>query len=104
MLEEESVELPMLRYAFSQAEVRPVVKQMIKGLTPADMAWYVRPMGDVLARQKYLLEKSGIPGFVVSMVMMPAVHKYEREVVAPVAALIAGAVEGPPVDASCIVM
>lgn len=40
--EEEAVGLPLLRAAFSAKELTVPEKKILKGLKPADMAWFVR--------------------------------------------------------------
>lgn len=42
--EEEVIALPLVRKHFMAKDVLAVEKQLIKGLKPADLAWYMRPM------------------------------------------------------------
>jgi hypothetical protein len=42
LLEEEAIGLPLMRHWFSEKEAQPVLKEIMKTLTPADLAWYLR--------------------------------------------------------------
>jgi hypothetical protein len=107
LLEEEQAGLPLMRAAFSAQDFKPVEKKMLAHLTPADLAWFLRPFPDDAARRDWMARVLGIPGPVIWLVMMPASKKYQSNVVAPMRALIDGAKEAPPQPASgcaCVVM
>jgi hypothetical protein len=54
-----------------------------------------------------MLTVAGIPSFVVSLVMIPAIRKFDRDFTAPMQALIKGAtvyVQEPAPGCACSVM
>jgi hypothetical protein len=77
--EEEEVGLPLMRHHFSDAEVKPVVDKIVKTLTPADMAWFVRQHATLDAKRAVMREE-GVPPPVIAMVMVPAVCQVPQDV------------------------
>ena len=107
LLEEEQVGLPLLRANFSATDFKPVEKKMRARVTPAVLAWFLRPFPDDAARRDWMTRVAGLSGPAISLVMMPAIKKYQNTVVAPMRALIDGAKEAPPqsdAGCACVVM
>lgn len=99
---EEEVGLPRMRHHFTHKDFQPVEKKIQERATPAELAWVLRPMASDVARRAWMTDVARIPGPVQSLVLMPAVRKYHRDVVVPMAALVEGATEAPPKpDAGC---
>jgi hypothetical protein len=96
LLEEEQVPLPLMRAHFSAEEFEPIKQKMLAPLTKYDLAWFLRPFPDDEARLEWMRRVAGYPPAVVALVVLPACHDYERRIMAPMRALIAGATEAPP--------
>jgi hypothetical protein len=101
LAEEEQVGLPLLRAAFTSKEYAVPVDKIVATLTPADMAWVVRPLASDAAKLTWMKQVAGVPGPVCSLIMMPAVRRYARDKTAPVAALVAGSTYEPPPRTGC---
>jgi hypothetical protein len=102
LLEEEEVGLPLLRHHFSSKEFTPVEKEIVAHATPADVAWILRPMASDAARRAWMSNAVRMPWFVQVLFMMPALRRYNRDVVVPMAALRVGDTAAPPApDAGC---
>jgi hypothetical protein len=101
LLEEEQVGLPILRHHFTLKEYKPVEQQIVAHATPADLAWITRPMAGDVARREWMTQVAAIPKPVQALVMMPAIRRYHRNVVVPMAALKAGETQAPPSDDGC---
>lgn len=100
--EEDNVGLPLMRHHFSDAEVKPIVDKIVKTLTPADMAWFVRQHATLDAKRAVMREE-GVPPPVIAMVMVPAIVKYHKNYVLPLQTLIAGATQAPPERPCCTI-
>ena len=102
LLEEEQVGLPLLRHHFSAKEFKAVEEKIVAHATPADVAWVLRPFPSDDAKRAWMTGVAKMPGFIASLVMFPAIRRYNRDVVVPMAALRAGDTVPPPVpDAGC---
>jgi len=104
--EEEDVGLPLLRHHFTLKEFKPVEKKIVESAPPSEFGWVARPMGEAKAKL-WMTETLKVPGLVQSMLLLPAVRKYAREVTKPFDALLAGAKEyvvEPPPGCACSIM
>jgi hypothetical protein len=104
LAEEEAIGLPMLRHHFSESEVKPIIEQIVKRLTPRDVAWFLRQFETEEEKRHMLLHELFVPSFVVSFIMMPAVRKFHSEWVIPFQTLIAGATQAPPQGGGCAIL
>jgi hypothetical protein len=104
LAEEEAIGLPLLRHHFSDAEVKPIIAKIVETLKPADMAWFIRQFETVEEKRAVMRDEAGVPGPVISMVMLPAVVKYHKECVIPLQTLIAGATQAPPEGGGCAIL
>jgi hypothetical protein len=104
LAEEEAIGLPMLRHHFSEAEVKPIIDQIVKTLTPRDVAWLLRQFETEEEKRHMLIHELFVPGFVASFIMMPAVRKFHAEWVIPFQTLIAGATQAPPQGGGCVIL
>ncbi|PNW88082.1 hypothetical protein CHLRE_01g013450v5 [Chlamydomonas reinhardtii] len=88
--EEEAVGLPLLRAAFSAKELTVPEKKILKGLKPADMAWFVRRLA--MDQKMAMMQQHGIPFLVQRLVLLPAIRKDTRTYVHAYMQLVAGEV------------
>lgn len=102
LLEEEQVGLPMLRHHFSAKEFKAVEEKILAHATPTDLAWILRPFPSDDAKRAWMTSVAKVPGFIAALVILPAIRRYNRDVVVPMAALRAGDNVPPPMpDAGC---
>ena len=102
LLQEEEVGLPLMRHHFVSKEFKPIEKKILEHATTVELAWVLRPMGDDAAKRDWMTRVAHVPGPVQSLIILPAVRRYNRDVVVPITALCSGATEAPPPpDAGC---
>ena len=102
--EEEEIGLPMMRHAFSEVELKPVIDQILKASKPRNVAWALRPVQGIDQKRHFLVEH-GVPRLVVKFIMVPTFKAYDADIVQPVRALIDGQTQAPPPPPSrCTVM
>ena len=102
LLDEEQVGLPLMRHHFTYNDFKHIEKKILEHATTAELAWVLRPMDNDAAKREWMTTVAHIPGPVQSLVIMPAVRRYNRDVVVPIEALCNGASEAPPQpDAGC---
>lgn len=103
--EEEQVGIPMMRKHFTQKEVADGPEKIIlKEVTPADMAFLMRAVPDPKERAR-LMSQLGVPGFIQSLVMQPAINKDQATLVAGLTALAHGVPPPPPApECQCAIM
>ncbi|KAG2447095.1 hypothetical protein HYH02_007844 [Chlamydomonas schloesseri] len=92
--EEEAVGLPLLRKHFSAKETQVPEKKILKGLKPADMAWFVRRLA--MDQKVEMMKQHHIPYLVQRLVLLPAIRKDSHLYVHAYKQLVAG--EALPLD------
>lgn len=97
LVEEEQTAMPLMRHHFTPAEWKKNVENIIlKNAKPSDLGWLLRQKKDAKEQRAWMATIAHIPGPVISFVMVPAIAKFEREVTAPMCALIGGATTYTP--------
>ena len=103
--EEEVSVLPAMRHHFTPAEWKKnVEEEILKHAKPKDLGWLLRQKPNVADKRAWMSTIAKIPGPVISLVMMPAINGFERDITKPMQQLIAGATEPEPAPgcACCI--
>ncbi len=95
--------MPMMRHAYTQKEQAKVVAEIVKDAQPSDLAWIVRSLESEEQKAAWMKDVAGVPGPVISLIMLPAVRKYERTSTVPMKALIAGTTHMDMAQESCCV-
>ena len=74
---EEDIGLIMVRMAFDEKTFEAeVVKKIIKKSTPEDLGWILRHMKSDDERKVWMTDVARVPGFIQTMVMLPAAKKW----------------------------
>jgi len=96
LVEEEVLVMPLMRHHFTPAEWKKHVESIIlRKAKPSDLGWLLRQK-DPKGQRAWMLSVAHIPGPVISFVLMPAIKQFEREITAPMRALIAGSTSFDP--------
>ena len=101
-MQEEETALPLLRHNYTHKTSAPMIAEILKDAKPEDLAWVVSSLPTDAAKVAWMKEVPSIPAPVIHLIMMPAVHKYERNHVAPLRALIAGETMFKPQPSGCM--
>ena len=97
LVEEEETVLPLMRHHFTPAEWKKHVEDIIlKTAKPSDLGWLLRQKPLAREKRAWMAGVAHIPGIVISLVMMPAIAAYDRELTKPMQALIAGSTTYTP--------
>jgi len=99
--EEEEVGLPLLRKHFTMHEFKPTEKKIVARVTPHEVGYVMHAMADDAARRSWMTDVAGMPGFVQSLIMMPALHKWTREWQPMIESLKTGIYQ-PPQKSGCL--
>ncbi len=68
-----------MRMAFTEKEYKIMEKKIVASLTPEDMGWMLRHFPDEKARRTWMGDIVGIPGPIQSLLMLPALKKWNNK-------------------------
>ena len=106
LVEEEEGVLPAMRHFFTPAEWKKnVEEEILKNAKPRDLGWLLRQKPAVADKKAWMRQVAKLPGPVISLVMMPAINGFERDITRPMQQLISGAtVPEPAPGCACSIM